>query len=302
MLHTQVNDSRDALQNYLLQADERAVFHALPHQIADGLNLAPRLTLELLVEAMFGGDTVLHWDLYCARCQFWTEEPDWLRHARHDYTCPGCGSTFDVHLDDEVQATFSPHPALRTLGPDADDAEFRRAMSVRFPPTTVHELMTVQAFRDWAQNEPLPAGEYLEVRRMTLWFSDLTGSTALYAHNGDPLAYDLVRAHFDLVFEAINRSEGAVVKTMGDGIMAVFTSSARAVEAVGTSGAGRLEPTARPVRRQMVDAQNRHPRRAVHRSDAQRPSGLLWHHGQRSGAGQRAGAGHPNGAHRTRIY
>jgi class 3 adenylate cyclase len=91
--------------------------------------------------------------------------------------------------------------------------------------------MTVQSFRDWARNEPLPSGEYLEVRHMTVWFSDLTGSTALYARNGDPLAYDLVREHFRLVFEAVNRYEGAVVKTMGDGIMAAFTSSARAVEA-----------------------------------------------------------------------
>jgi class 3 adenylate cyclase len=102
---------------------------------------------------------------------------------------------------------------------------------MQFPPTTVHELMTVQAFRDWARNEPLSVGEHLEVRRMAVWFSDLTGSTALYARNGDPFAFSLVQQHFDLVFEVISRSEGAVIKTLGDGIMAMFLLGARAVEA-----------------------------------------------------------------------
>ncbi len=220
----------DTLRNHLLQADPRATFHALPRQIADALNLEPRLTLELLVDAMFRGDAVLHWELVCPVCQFHSEEPEWLGRAKHDYTCPACGNTYEVHLDDQAQVTFSPHPTLRQLGPEADDSEFRRQMP-KFPPTTVHELMTVQAFRDWARDEALPVGEYLQVQRMAVWFSDLTGSTALYARNGDPLAYDLVREHFKLVFDVINRWEGAIVKTLGDGIMAVFTTNACAVQA-----------------------------------------------------------------------
>jgi len=221
----------DALRNHLLQADPRATFHALPRQIAGGLNLEPRLTLELLVDATFRGDAILHWELVCPACQFRSEEPAWLGRAKHDYTCPACGGAYAVHLDDEAQVTFSSHPTLRQLGPEADDAEFRRQMLLKFPPTTVHELMTVQAFRDWARDEALPVGEYLQVQRMAIWFSDLTGSTALYARNGDPLAYDLVREHFKLVFDVINRWEGAVVKTLGDGIMAVFTTNACAVQA-----------------------------------------------------------------------
>ncbi len=219
------------LRHYLLHAQEQAVFHALPRQIADALESEPRATLEALVQAMFRGDAVLHWEIYCSKCQFWNVEPDWLQHAQHEYVCPVCGRSFDVHMDDEVQVTFSPHPQLRALGPDAEDRAYRREMSLQFPPTTVHELMTVQTFRDWAQNEPLPSGEHLEIRRATVWFSDLRGSTALYARNGDPLAYDLVREHFDLVFDAINQCQGAVVKTLGDGIMAVFISNSCAIEA-----------------------------------------------------------------------
>jgi class 3 adenylate cyclase len=95
----------------------------------------------------------------------------------------------------------------------------------------VHELMTVQRFREWAQNEPLPPNEYLEVQQTTLWFSDLTGSTALYARNGDPFAYRLVREHFDLLTKIVHDAAGAIVKTIGDGMMAVFMTGEQALRA-----------------------------------------------------------------------
>jgi len=51
------------LHRYLQRAEERALFHALPHQIAHALHLSPRLTLETLVEALFQGDVILHWEV-----------------------------------------------------------------------------------------------------------------------------------------------------------------------------------------------------------------------------------------------
>lgn len=219
----------NALRDYFLQADERAVSHARPCQIAHQLNVAPRPTLETLVEATFGGDAILHWEIICPACGYRNEELDWLRRASHDYTCSACKGSFTPHLDQEVQITFSPHPMLRILGPAANDPEFQRAMREQFPPTTVNELLTVQTFRDWARDEPLPDGEYLEIHRAVIWFSDLTGSTAMYARQGDPHAYGLVREHFDLVFEAIQEAEGAVVKTMGDGVMGIFISGERSL-------------------------------------------------------------------------
>jgi class 3 adenylate cyclase len=226
------NDSPySALRDHFLQADEKAVSHALPHQIAHQLNIEPRPTLEELVDAMFNGDAILHWEIVCPACEFRNEETDWLCQASHDYACSNCGRSFNPRLDEEVQVTFSPHPTLRILSPTANDPEFQRAIRERFPPTTVHELLTVQTFRDWARDEPLPEGEYLEISHTAIWFSDLTGSTALYARNGDPLAYHLVREHFDLVFQAIRQADGAVVKTMGDGVMGVFVSGEAALRA-----------------------------------------------------------------------
>jgi class 3 adenylate cyclase len=221
----------EAVRRYLLQADERQIFRVLPRHIAAATNTELHPTLQGLVETMFRGETILHWEVHCPVCGQWGETPDWLQHAHHQQVCRACQSTFTVHLDGEAQVTFSPHPSFRTLSLEADQPEYRRELRARFPPTTVHELMIVQAFRDWAREQPLPEGEYLELRRVVIWFSDLTGSTALYARSGDPLAYSLVRDHFDLVFDAINQTEGAIVKTMGDGVMAVFSRGIDAVKA-----------------------------------------------------------------------
>ena len=50
----------DALRDYLLQAEERAVFRALPRHIATQLTIEPHVTLRELVEATFQGDAVLN--------------------------------------------------------------------------------------------------------------------------------------------------------------------------------------------------------------------------------------------------
>jgi len=57
---------------------------------------------------------------------------------------------------------------------------------------------------------------------LTFLFSDLKGSTALYDRVGDLVAFDLVNEHFRLLQEIIASERGAVVKTIGDAVMATF--------------------------------------------------------------------------------
>lgn len=220
-----------ALRAHFLQAEEHTICHARPSQIAHPLNVSTRSALETLVDAMFAGDAILHWELECPMCKATAEIADPFQVPLHAMTCKACGAHFSPHADQETQVTFSPHPTLRDLDLQIDGKPHLHELHQQFPPTSVHELMTVQKFRDWAQNEPLPPGEYLAIKKITMWFSDLTGSTALYARNGDPLAYNLVRAHFDLVTAAIQQAAGAVVKTIGDGVMAVFTTAKQGLQA-----------------------------------------------------------------------
>lgn len=96
---------------------------------------------------------------------------------------------------------------------------------------TAARVTAMQEFRDLFAGEVLRRGRQIAVENVTLFFSDLSNSTALYEDIGDALAYDRVGSHFDFVMHHIATQGGAVVKTMGDAVMAVFHSPADAVRA-----------------------------------------------------------------------
>jgi class 3 adenylate cyclase len=94
---------------------------------------------------------------------------------------------------------------------------------------TAAEVTALQGFRDLFSREALSPGERLEVGRLAFLFTDLKDSTALYSRVGDASAFAAVRAHFAVLLEAVARNRGAVVKTIGDAVMAVFMDPADAV-------------------------------------------------------------------------
>jgi len=69
------------------------------------------------------------------------------------------------------------------------------------------------------------------VENLTIMFSDLKDSTAMYEDHGDAAAFGRVRSHFDYVFEHVEANRGAIVKTLGDAVMAVFQSPDQALHA-----------------------------------------------------------------------
>jgi class 3 adenylate cyclase len=79
-----------------------------------------------------------------------------------------------------------------------------------------------QTFRDVYKADNLDIDQRLKITSLTFLFTDLKGSTALYERVGDLAAFDLVRAHFRALLEIINSEKGAVVKTIGDAVMATF--------------------------------------------------------------------------------
>ncbi len=65
---------------------------------------------------------------------------------------------------------------------------------------------------------------------VTILFTDVEGSTALTERLGDDAARDLLRAHERVVREQLHRHGGQEVKMTGDGFMAYFPSTSRALE------------------------------------------------------------------------
>ncbi|ANL47290.1 adenylate cyclase family 3 protein [Rhizobium phaseoli] len=92
-------------------------------------------------------------------------------------------------------------------------------------------LLARQTFRRLFRSERVDEREGLGIRQVTLLFTDLKGSTAMYERLGDLNAYALVREHFALLEATVQAHSGAIVKTIGDAVMAAFSRPDDAVSA-----------------------------------------------------------------------
>lgn len=101
----------------------------------------------------------------------------------------------------------------------------------RKPFLTAKRMLTNQTFRDVFKADNLSIDQRLKITSLTFLFTDLKGSTALYERVGDLAAFDLVRAHFHALLEIISSEKGAVVKTIGDAVMATFIRPEHAIVA-----------------------------------------------------------------------
>lgn len=112
---------------------------------------------------------------------------------------------------------------------------------------TAVDVTSLQVFRDLFSSEALRAGEEISIGNVTLLFTDLRNSTRLYLQIGDAPAFGRVRQHFEVLEQAIAAEGGAVVKTMGDAVMAVFRQPVAALRAVKAAHAALLRLEGKPA-------------------------------------------------------
>lgn len=98
--------------------------------------------------------------------------------------------------------------------------------------TTAAEVTTLQLFRDLFASELLRPGERISVGSLTVLFTDLRDSTTFYRRIGDAPAFARVLDHFGVLRAAIDAEGGAIVKTIGDAVMAAFRHPSAAVRAM----------------------------------------------------------------------
>jgi class 3 adenylate cyclase len=101
----------------------------------------------------------------------------------------------------------------------------------RRPFLTAKRLLSNQTFRDIYRTDTLDVDQRLKITSLTFLFTDLKGSTELYERVGDLAAFDLVREHFHTLNEIVAAEGGAVVKTIGDAVMATFPTPDRGLSA-----------------------------------------------------------------------
>src|SRR5665213_2564204 len=93
------------------------------------------------------------------------------------------------------------------------------------------DLFSFQNFRDIFTAESLASDIKLEIGVQTILFTDLVGSTKFYEQEGDAAAFVEVRKHFQKTYEGVLKHDGAIVKTIGDAVMASFSKTSDALKA-----------------------------------------------------------------------
>ncbi len=139
---------------------------------------------------------------------------DWLAPAQPSDMTLGTGATLRLVNDSEAPVTFVIETAVW--------------LELALRPG---RLLSFQEFRDLFTDEYLGTGVQLAVGDQTILFTDLVGSTAMYAERGDPAAFVEVKKHFEVVFDIIGKHRGAVVKTIGDAVMGAFNEPLDAIKA-----------------------------------------------------------------------
>jgi class 3 adenylate cyclase len=131
-----------------------------------------------------------------------------------------------------ARITFENKSGQRTLpGVWVHSPEMDRLSTRRRPVLTANRLLSNQTFRDLYRSGTFDPEQRFKITNLTIVFTDLKGSTALYDRVGDLAAFDLVRSHFGELLAAVAAEGGAVVKTIGDAVMATFPTPDRALRA-----------------------------------------------------------------------
>lgn len=298
----------DRLVAHVAEADEIEASRLRPFELADAWGEDRTAVLGVCLSAVRAGLLTLRWELICPSCLVATDVLPSLGALAEHGACQLCDLDFSVDLEDAVEATFAPAPAVREidvgpycvggpartphvfaqaiLPPRGDAAlpapaeEGRYRLFVRGGSTapveiaagapaearitadkagkqgpiaiapagrivvenpsaeethakleriiTDHKaararmLAAIPAFRRDFSGDVLRPGLALKIARVCLFFSDLTGSTQLYADAGDAAAFKLVQDHFEVVIGLLEKHQGTLVKTIGDAVMAAF--------------------------------------------------------------------------------
>jgi hypothetical protein len=202
-----------SLSRFIAQATDRELYQANPRYWADRLGLDERTTLTLVVAGAAEGLFDLDWQSVCPICKYYARTASTLGGVTQLHYCPTCDHDFDAYLDEEIVVAVSVNETLRRLSPTRRlDPVFRELVNARFGRVPALALIHIPAFRELVSQQTLPEGQWLGVKRLAIFFSDLRGSTALYHRLGDVQAYHWVCEHFKVLFDAAARHNGSVVQ------------------------------------------------------------------------------------------
>jgi class 3 adenylate cyclase len=96
---------------------------------------------------------------------------------------------------------------------------------------TAARASTMALFRELFPGEVLSPGQLVSVANVTLLWTALDRADDLYRQLGDARAFAIIHEHFRLLNDRIRREGGALVKTVGEGLLAIFSEPTAALRA-----------------------------------------------------------------------
>jgi len=222
--------SKEGVQDiyrFLKKSKPESLVFQNPNFIAVHLNLSRIEILNLVVVGVMHGLFEMQWDVNCPHCGSIAEHTHTLGEVHtHDF-CQSCQVDFDNYADQNITVSVSLHPDLFKDGfPKSPEP---RKIDERVQPVKALDLIGIPEFRKHFSNQIPKLDHSVKIRSVTLMFTDLIHSTALYNEIGDIKAYAFVKEHFDLLFSEILSHTGGIIKTIGDAVMAVFSETGEAI-------------------------------------------------------------------------
>ena len=226
--------SRQMFWSSGINLPEGSAFDALIGRVViDSVDLAPGekiiLSVQLPAQFIIVFDPVTHASHFIDVKGEPTRERQEFAIA-YDNVAPPTGTT--VMRPGPLRLTLENRSNIRVLpGLYIANDELHALLGDRKRFLTAKRLVTNQTFHDIYRTNALDIDQRLKVTSLTFLFTDLKGSTDLYDRVGDLTAYDLVNSHFRMMHETIAAEAGAVVKTIGDAVMATFPTPDRGLAA-----------------------------------------------------------------------
>jgi class 3 adenylate cyclase len=185
---------RGLLESFVRTASDEELVRINPVAFALSHGIDEAALIDLFLHGRKVGLLRMEWQYVCPGCDDIVESFQSLTSATAHFFCQVCSADREADLSEFIEITFSAGP----------------------------QLLSNQTFLDLFESETIVAAEGLAVKRLALLFTDIQGSTALYDRIGDMKAFDLVRLHFGYLRDSIAGNSGALVKTIGDAVMASF--------------------------------------------------------------------------------
>lgn len=199
--------------------------------IVDGWASDPAVMVDWVMPSLSGNESFLRWT---ARLQRMAASQDAIRRQ--------VDSVFHLDAGDAVERVQAPTLILHSTGDRVLDIGHGRILAELIPDSRIIEIDDADHFWGVGPNWKRFVDAYIEFitgsspsdvttrRFATVLFTDMVGSTEAAAAAGDDSWHEILDSHSRICDRAVTSAGGRIVKSTGDGVLAVFDSPSAAVD------------------------------------------------------------------------